>query len=161
MVRPLLALAALTLPAAALAAAAPQDRQFLQDTAQGARYEAALAQLAAARASKPAVRAYGQRVARDHAQANPVLMSLLRQEGVQPPAGMKAEDSRRLAHLRTLRGSAFDTAYVEEVTRVNAEDQRQSAEEAARTKDVRIRAYLKRFESMDAEHRRLGEALKG
>lgn len=155
-----LAAVLLALPVAAIGRAAPADRAFLEKAAQGADYEIALARTAATRATRAEVRAYAQRVAKDHGQANAALKQLLKSEGVPVPAGMSASDSAKLSELKTLRGASFDKRYVEEVTRINAEDERETGVEARTTKDAQIKAYLKRFSRMDAEHKRIGAQLK-
>ncbi len=155
-----LPLVALALPVSAIAAASPADRSFLQKTMQGADYEIALARAAATSASRAEVRTYAQRIVKDHGQANPVLKRLLIAEGVPVPSGMTTSDTAKLAQIKTSRGVTFDKRYVDEVTRINVEDERDSATETRATKDARIKAYLNQFSKMDAEHKRMGEQLK-
>lgn len=156
----LLRLVALALPVAAIAAASPADRVFLQKAVQGADYEIALAHAAATGASRAEVRAYAQRIVKDHGQANPALKQLLKVKGIPVPAGMTGVDTAKLAQLKALRGVAFDKRYVDEVTRINVEDERDTAAETRATKDARIKAYLNQFSKMDADHKRMGEQLK-
>lgn len=156
----LLPLVALAMPVAATAAVSSADRVFLQKAVQGADYEIALAQVAAMSASRAEVRAYAQRIVKDHGQANPALKRLLKVEGVPVPAGMAAADTAKLAQLKAMRGAAFDKRYVDEVTRINVEDEHDTAAETRATKDARIKAYLNQFSKMDAEHKRMGEQLK-
>lgn len=155
-----LPLVALALPVVAIAAAGSADRLFLQKAVQGADYEIALAQAAATSASHAEVRAYAARIVKDHGQANPALKQLLKAEGVPVPAGMAAADTAKLTQLKALRGAAFDKRYVDEVTRINVEDERDTAAETHATKDARIKAYLNQFSKMDAGHKRMGEQLK-
>ena len=155
-----LAAVALALPGAVLAQASPADRAFLQKASQGADYELALARTATTGATNAEVRAYAQRIVKDHEQANVALTQLLKSEAVAVPAGMAVSDSAKLAKLKTLRGASFDKRYVDEVTRINVEDEKDTATETRTTKDARIKAYLGRFSRMDAEHKRMGEQLK-
>lgn len=155
-----LAAIALASPVVAAARVAPADRAFLQKTSQGADYEMALARMAVGGATHPEVRAYAQRIVKDHEQANTVLRRLLKAEGVAVPANMTAADLARLTRLKTLHGAAFDKDYIAEVTRINAADERESGKESRVTKDEQIKGYLKRFSQMDAEHKRMGEQLK-
>lgn len=145
---------------AANAAASGADRDFLIQDVQGARYELALAKLAATKATKPQVRSYAQKIIHDHERANSVLMRLVRQEGVTPPTGMTGANRATLDQLKSISGAGFDKDYVDEVTRINAEDEQSSKKEAAQTQDRRIKAYLQRFSSMDAMHKKMGEQLK-
>ena len=155
-----LAAFALAMPATTIAQASFADRAFLQKASQGADYELALARTATIGASNPEVRAYAQRIVKDHDQANVALTQLLKSEAVPVPAGMAASDSAKLAKLKALRGRSFDKRYVDEVTRINMEDEKDTATETRTTRDARIKAYLGRFSRMDAEHKRMGEQLK-
>lgn len=146
---------------AAHAKATAADAAFLTQEMQGARYEIALAKLAQTRGTTPAIKAYARKIVADHSQANPALMQLGKAEGVAFPAGMTSGDTAKLARLGAARGKAFDTAYVAEVTRINAEDEASFKKEAAATRDPRIKAYVARFSSMDAAHKKMGEALGG
>lgn len=148
-------------PAAAQARATDADRAFIAQDVQGGRYELELARLGAAKATRPAIRAYSQMVVRDHAAANAALMRLARAEGISAPAGITPEDEARLAKLRAMRGAAFDGAYVDEQNRINSEDEEDANREKASTKEPAIRAYIARFAAMDAKHKRMAEALKG
>ncbi len=155
-----LAAFALAMPATTIAQASSADRAFLQKASQGADYELALARTATTGASNVDVRAYAQRIVKDHDQANVALTQLLKSEAVPVPAGMAASDSAKLAKLKALRGRSFDKRYVDEVTRINMEDEKDTATETRTTRDARIKAYLGRFSRMDAEHKRIGEQLK-
>ena len=151
---------ALILPIAAQARTNEADRTFLTQDVRGGRYELALAKLGAAKATKPAIRAYSRMVVRDHSTANAVLMKLAKAEGVDAPAGMKAEDVQRLAKLRTMNGAAFDHAYLNEQARINTEDKQDADKEKAATQEPAIKAYIARFAAMDAKHKSMAEALK-
>ncbi len=151
---------ALSLAAAAQARVTDADRAFLTQDIQGGRYELALAQLGASKATKPAIRQFSQMVVRDHTQVNATLNRLAQSEGVSAPGGMTAADTGRLAKLRAMNGAAFDKAYVEEQNRINSEDKQDADKEQATTKEPAIRAYLSRFAAMDAKHKRGSEALR-
>lgn len=146
---------------AALAKVSDADRHFLSDEMQGARYEIAIAKLAETKATTPAIKAYARKVVADHLQANPALLQLTKAKGVAGLAGMTAGDTIKLARLRALSGKAFDTAYVNEVTRINAEDEESFKKEATATQDAQIKAYVAKFARMDAVHKQMGMALKG
>ena len=127
---------------------------------QGGRYELALAQLGSRLATKPAIRRFAQMVVRDHAAANAALMRLVKAEGVRAPAGMTAEDAAMLTRMKTLRGTNFDRAFVDEMNRINIEDAQAAGKETATTSDRSIKAYLARFAVMDARHKRAAAALR-
>ncbi len=147
------ALSASLLSSAVQARASDADRTFLIQDVQGGRYELALAKLATTKATKPAIKQYAQMIVRDHSRANQALMQLVKQEGVNLPAGMTDKDTKMLARLKTMSGSNFNRAFVDEMNRINAEDKRSADQEKASTKESAIRSYISRFSAMDAKHK--------
>lgn len=136
------------------------DRQFLIKDAQGGAYEVAIAALAQQRTSREDVRAYASRIIADHAIYNQALQELARAKGIELPTDMTAEDRVRLNGINVYTGSTADRSFIEEAIRINAEDKRDAAEEAAKTSDPDIRAFLRKFEAVDAEHERMALALR-
>lgn len=53
-----------------------------------------------------------------------------------------------------------DDAFVSETDRINAEDKRSSRASAARTQDADVKAFLKLFEAVDADHERMALLLR-
>ena len=153
--------AALLVAPAALAAVSASDRSFLQREVQGSSYELAIAKLAEQNAMRDDIKAYAQRVASDHEQANAALDQLVQSKGVPMPNGMTSDDQTRLAGLQNLRGPDFDRAYVKEAKRINADDKRDFAKEKKATHDADIRAYVQRFSAMDAAHEQAAKQLQG
>ena len=136
------------------------DRQFLVKDAQGSAYEVAIAALAQQRSSRDDVKAYASRLLTDHAAYDQALQELARAKGITLPTTMTADDQTRLNSINSQAGSTADASFIEEATRINAEDKQDSAEEAAKTADPDIKAFLRKFESVDAEHERLALALR-
>ena len=136
------------------------DRQFLVRNAQGGAYEIAIAALAQQRTSREDIRAYASRIIADHATYNQALLELGRAKGIELPTDMTAEDRVRLNGINVYTGSTADRSFIEEAIRVNAEDKQDAAEEAAKTPDPDIRAFLRKFEAVDAEHEQMALALR-
>ena len=149
-----------TLPAPTAAAASAQDRQFMAQDAQGGLYEIAIARLAQQRSSRDDVKAYAARVVADHATYNDALQALARSKGIALPTAMTAEDQARLTLMESATGAFPDAMFIQEVTRINEEDKKAAGEEKARTSDPDIKAFLGKFETMDAEHERMALALR-
>ena len=96
------------------AAIAPLDRQFIVDAAHGGMAEVSLGQMAMQRATSDAVKQYGQRMVREHTQANTVLMRLATQKGVTPPTDMGPKYRAAMERLSQLPRASFDQAYMNE-----------------------------------------------
>ncbi len=136
------------------------DHQFLFKDAQGSAYEIALAALARQRSSRDDVKAYAARIITDHAAYNQALQDLGNAKGLTLPTAMTPADQVRLNSINSQAGSTADASFISEAIRINAEDKRDSAEEAARTADPDIKAFLSKFETVDAEHERMALALR-
>ena len=152
-----------TIPAGVTPKPAPitnGDREFLFKDAQGAAYEIALAALAQQRSSRGDVKAYASRIIADHATYNQALQELGRAKGIDLPTDMTAGDRVRLNGINAYTGSTADQSFILEAIRINAEDKQDAAEEVAKTADPDIRAFLQKFEAMDAEHERMALALR-
>lgn len=136
------------------------DHQFLVKDAQGGAYEIAIAALAQQRSSRDDVKAYASRIIKDHSTYNQALQELAHAKGMELPTTMTADDQVRLNTINSQAGSTADRSFIEEAVRINAEDKRDAVEEIAKTADPDIRAFLQKFEAVDAEHERLALALR-
>ena len=157
---PVLAQTAAPAPAMSTMALSEQDREFMVKDAQGGAYEIALAALAQQRSSRDDVKAYATRLIQDHAVYNQALQELARAKGVTLPTAMTSEDQVRLNSINGQAGSTADASFIEEAIRINAEDKQAAAKEAASTSDPDVRAFLRKFEAVDAEHERMALALR-
>ncbi len=145
---------------AAQARATDTDKSFLTQDVQGGRYELELAKLGTTKATKPTIRHYAQMVAHDHVQANSALTRLAKMESVNAPSGMTSKDEAMLTKLKTMSGSNFNRAFVDEMNRINAEDKQSADQEKASTNESAIKSYTSRFAAMDAKHKKLAAELR-
>jgi putative membrane protein len=148
--------AALTVPAAAVAApvsrtpgggasGSPQlsarDKGFLTRAAQAAQFEVASGKLAAGRAADARVRAFGDRMARDHGKEYQQLQSLDRTVGLTPPTGPGPDQQKVLAIWSSLHGGAFDCSYAPTMYADHEADLVTFMVMARQAGDPRIRAF--------------------
>jgi putative membrane protein len=103
-------------PQANTSQASPDSRGFLRVAGQDGRAEVALAELAATKAQSPDVKAYAERLHRDHEKANTELDTLAQQMNVtvSDPSSAQQDVERRLEGLS---GAAFDRAYIQQMVR--------------------------------------------
>lgn len=137
----------------------PTDAKFLQDTAQGAAYELALAQMALQKASKPDVKQFAQTIVNDHEQLNTGLQHLAQVKGVQLPTGMSKDDQSRLDRMKSRSGSAFDHAFTTEMARINSHDKHDLDHEIGETHDNDVKAFAQQMQVADANHQKLSQHL--
>ena len=89
-----------------------RDAAFVAKAASGGRMEVELGTLAEKKAAAPAVKAFGQQMAKDHGKANQELSAVATQAGILVPGEMAAEHRATVQELSALEGEAFDRRYV-------------------------------------------------
>src|SRR4051794_34695489 len=110
------ALGAATALTPATALAAPSvgrwDREYLDTTVQGARFEIAAGHVAERHGHSATVKALGRRFATDHSNELKAVLALDRQLGVKPPGGLSIMQRHEISQFSRHTGAAFDRAYV-------------------------------------------------
>jgi len=88
------------------------DQTFAMKAAQGGMAEVQLGQLAVNKASSQKVKDFGQKMVKDHSQANDQLKSIAAKDNISLPSDVSAKDKALMDRLSGLSGSAFDRAYM-------------------------------------------------
>jgi putative membrane protein len=99
-------------PASPLSAA---ERGFINEAAGTGLYEVEGGQMAAARGSQPAVRAFGTMLVTQHRAAHGELQTVARANGITLPINVEADKRSKLDRLARLTGPAFDREFVQVV----------------------------------------------
>ena len=110
--------AALAVPATA-GAQAINDAQIASIVVTANQVDIDAGKLAAERASKPEVKKFGELMVTDHTGVNKAAVELVTKLKVTPQdnptsQSLKAGGDKNLANLKTLKGAAFDKAYVDQ-----------------------------------------------
>ena len=142
---------AAALLAGALVSAAASDADFVKAAASGGMLEVDLGRFAAAHASDPDVRAFGQRMVSDHSKANQELVSVAQHQGLTVPSQMEAADLDKLHQLSKLRGAAFDKAYIDAMVKDHEKDVTEFRAQAAQQKSDVDRWAVKMLPTLE-EH---------
>lgn len=93
-------------------AIARQDREFIDDAAQGGLYEVKIGQLAQQKAVADDVKQFGKHMVDEHTAANGRLQQLAQQKGLTLPAQLDKKHQDRIDSLAKKSGLDFDKAYV-------------------------------------------------
>ncbi|MBV9441012.1 MAG: DUF4142 domain-containing protein [Candidatus Eremiobacteraeota bacterium] len=133
---------ALALTAAPAYAASP-DAQFGMQAAQGGLAEVQLARLAETKSTNATVLAFARRMVLDHTPNNAQLASILRAEHLSVPTSLDANAQAMLTRLQSLRGRAFNRAYLAGQVSAHAQMQILLQSEINGGKDARLVAYAK------------------
>ncbi len=140
----------------------PLDRQFVVDAAQGGMAEVSLGQMAAQRATSDAVKQYGQRMVREHTQANTELMRLATQKRVTLPTDMGPKYRAAMERLSQLPRASFDQAYINEAgINGHLESQAVYQRQVQLGQDRDLKAFATKTLPIVVNHLQMARDLKG
>ena len=117
------------------------DRDFLQATAQGLRFEVAAGKLAQTRAAGSAVKQFGLYMVRDHSADYTALAALAQEEAVPLPPGLSSDQSAEYEKLKSLSGAAFDQEYIGFEIQDHHLDIQDYTEEVRNGEDFEVQRY--------------------
>ena len=98
--------------------AGPTDPQIAHIVVTANQVDIDAGKLAEARGHSPEVKAFGKRMVTDHTGVNEQAVALVKKLGVKPEDNPTSESLKKggeenLKHLKTLKGAAFDKAYID------------------------------------------------
>jgi len=147
------ALLALNGPAAAqVQVVSDADRDFVSKAATGGVTEVQLGRIAAARAARPSVRSFGERMVTDHSRSNAELAALAQSKGLPLPTALEPSQQAMRDRLSALSGPDFDRAYMSEMVRDHTEDIALFERAAEVSPDPDIKAWAARSLPMLRDH---------
>ena len=151
-----LALAAALLPAVANASS-DEDKSFLTTAAQSDQNEIALSQLAAQKATSPAVKQYANKMVQDHTKLTATMKPYADQWGITPPTGPDADHQAELTKLQGLSGSDFDKEYISQMSTDHDKALTAFTTELQETKDAKFKKTVMKGKSVVAEHKKMAD----
>jgi putative membrane protein len=120
-----------------------RDKAFLTAAGRGAQFEVAGGKLAVDRAADQRIRAFGNRMVRDHGQELQQLQSLDRTVRVTPPTGPASDQQAVTAIWSSLRGGPFDCSYAPTMQADHEADLEMYAFMARHADNAQVRAFAK------------------
>ena len=117
------------------------DTEFAAKAAQGGKAEVQLGKLAEKKGQSEAVRAFGHRMADDHAAANKTLAKVARKEKINLPKELDKESQETYDRLAKLSGPDFDRSYVQDMINDHKKDVSEFKKEASDGKNETIRTF--------------------
>lgn len=136
----------------AKAGSAAAEQAFVTQAAQGGQAEVQLGKLASEHGTHPDVKQFGDRLVRDHGQANQELAALAAQKGwtaPDKPAKKHQADEQRLSRLT---GDAFDRAYMQHMVKDHEMDVRAFEQAARQVDDAELKAWIEKALPTLREH---------
>jgi putative membrane protein len=138
-------------------AAMSSDVEFIKKAAEGGMKEVEVGKLAQSRASDSNVKAFADRMVKDHGAANTELMSLAKSKGVmlppspdrrsttadaaKPEPGARGTSGQRPDPLENLKGAEFDRAYMTKMVEDHEKTVQLFEQEATSGKDAEVKAW--------------------
>ena len=118
------------------------DNDFVLAAAQGGMTEVKLGELAAQKAVRDDVKAFGQMMVKDHSAINADLKALASQKGVTLPDSLDTKHQGMVDKLAALNGSAFDEAYISAMVKGHKMDAKAFKAESVATTDADIKSFV-------------------
>jgi putative membrane protein len=136
------------------------DQRFIVDAAQDGRSEVELGQLAASKASSPAVKRLAQKIVADHTKANQQLESLPSASQALQSATMPPEKGSTTDRLSQLSGKEFDRAFVEQVVQDHENAINRFKEAAASAQDPTVKQFASQTLATLEQHLEMAKSLQ-
>jgi putative membrane protein len=128
------------------------DHKFMTKAAQGGMAEVQLGQLAQQNAQSQAVKDFGQRMVNDHTKANDELKQLASQKGVSLPDKLDPQDEATKMRLSSLKGEAFDRAYMNDMVKDHKKDVAEFKHESTAGQDPQVKDWASKTVPTLASH---------
>jgi putative membrane protein len=136
------------------------DKKFLATAAQGDQNEIKLSELATEKATNPAVKAFAEKMVKEHKDMTESMKPFAESWGLTPPNGPDADHQKELDKLNGMSGKDFDKEYIDQMVSDHAKALDAFTSEAKDTKDMKFRAAVIQGKTMVAAHKNMAYDLK-
>jgi putative membrane protein len=117
------------------------DRSFIAMVSQGGMFEVQAGELASDQGSTQDIKDQGSTEAHDHQLVGDKLKSIAAAAGVTFPDALNATFQKKLDNLKALSGTAFDTAYLQDMKDIHAKDGAAFAKEATSGSNADLKSF--------------------
>lgn len=136
------------------------DKKFLAAASQSDVNEIKLSQLAEAKATNPAVKAFAQEMVAEHTKMSASMKPFADSWGVTPATDLDADHQKEYDKLNGLSGADFDKEYIDQMVTDHEKALSAFTSEAKDTKDAKFRAVVLQDKTMVAAHKNMAYDLK-
>ena len=117
------------------------DRKFIENAALDGMKEVEAGKVMSGRATDPDVKAFADRMVKDHSDANKKLMDIAQTKGVTPPTELRKADRRGIDNMAKTAPDRLDKAYMREMVNDHRKDVRAFRKEAKNGKDADVKRF--------------------
>lgn len=135
------------------------DKEFLEKASQGNVAEVEIAKLALKKSTNSDVRAFAQRMIKDHQTLGKKMAPLMVDAGVKPSVSLDTEHQHLYNKLNGLSGADFDKQYVEAMDKDHHEDLKDFQDEVSSTQVPALKTAVASGEKVIAEHTEMIDSL--
>jgi putative membrane protein len=136
------------------------DKKFLAMAAQGDQNEIALSKVAEDKATNPDVKAFAEKMVKEHTEMTDSMKPFAEQWGLTPPMGPDADHQKELDELNGKSGKDFDKEYMDEMVSDHTKALSAFTKEAKNTKDASFRAAVIDGKTRVAAHKNMAYDLR-
>jgi len=136
------------------------DKKFLANAAQGDKNEIALSEVAEQKATNPAVKAFAEKMVREHKEMSESMKPFAEKWGINPPVEVDSDHQKELDKLNGLSGKDFDKEYMDQMVSDHSKALSAFTDEAKDTKDAKFKAAVLKGKTRVAAHKNMAYDLK-
>jgi len=144
---------------AASGQASPMDKTFVGKALQGGMAEVQLAQLTLQKSNNEQVKQFAQKMIDDHTRLGEQMKPVAEQIGVPIPTKVSKKDSKVMAKLQGLSGTAYDQAYIQDMIKDHKQDLSDFQMEASNGQDQTVKDAAQKGSELIAQHLQLVQQL--
>lgn len=117
------------------------DHKFVMNAAKGGKAEVELGSFANQQATNPAVKQFGERMVKDHTEANNRLQQIAQQKGMTLPNDLPDDAKQLKERLTSMKGPEFDRTYMQNMVEDHQKDVAEFQKEADQGQDPDIKNF--------------------
>ncbi len=137
-----------------------KEKRFMNSAGEGNSAEVMMAELALKNGESQGVKDFAQRMITDHKDANMQLDAIAKSHGLGKFEPMvTGPDKAMYAQMTSLKGTAFDTAYIKHAVVDHEKDLKEYNEAKKDVKDEELLAYVDKTASVVEEHLKMAKEL--
>jgi len=136
------------------------DKKFLANAVQGDKNEIALSEVAEQKATNPAVKAFAEKMVREHKEMSESMKPFAEKWGINPPVEVDSDHQKELDKLNGLSGKDFDKEYMDQMVSDHSKALSAFTDEAKDTKDAKFKAAVLKGKTRVAAHKNMAYDLK-
>lgn len=138
-----------------------KEMSFIHKAAVGGMTEVKMGELAQKQAQMQGVKDFGQRLVQDHTQANQELMALAQKKGWALPQQLDEKHQQMVTKMGQYQGANFDQHFLKDAVNDHEKDIKEFEEEAKKTSDPDLKAWIQKTLPTLREHLRIAKELSG